>query len=74
MAGGDERYHPQDAVGAAITGTLITGGAGLFMSAVQNALARRNIGPWAVFSRTGGTIAVFGTWTLILYSDSKMPC
>lgn len=60
MAGGDDRYHPQDAVGAAINGTLITGTAGAFMSAVQNALARQNIGAMSVFSRTGGVIAVFG--------------
>lgn len=63
--GADEGvYHPQDAIGAAITGTMITGGAGLFMSAVQNALARKNVGPWGVFTRSGSTIAVFGMWPL----------
>ena len=66
MAGGDDRYHPQDAVGAAINGTLITGTAGAFMSAVQNALARQNIGAMSVFTRTGGVIAVFGTATCFL--------
>jgi hypothetical protein len=60
MGADDARYHPQDAIGAAITGTMITGSAGLFMSAVQNALARKNVGPWGVFTRSGGTIAVFG--------------
>ncbi len=60
MAGGEERYHPQDAVGAAINGTLITGTAGGFMAAVQNALARQNIGAMSVFTRSGGVIAVFG--------------
>ena len=60
MAGGDDRYHPQDAIGAAINGTLITGTAGAFMSAVQNALARQNIGAMSVFTRSGGVIATFG--------------
>ena len=54
-------YHPKDAIGAAVNTTLITGTAGLFASAVQNTLQKQNIGPWGVFTRTGGTIAIFGT-------------
>lgn len=72
MAGGDERYHPQDAVGAAITGTLVTGTAGAFMSAVQNALARQNIGAMSVFTRTGGVIAVFGMVDVFRREESKL--
>jgi hypothetical protein len=60
MASGDEQYHPKDAVKAAINGTMITGAAGGLVSAIQNTLTKRNIGAWGVFTRTGGTIAVFG--------------
>lgn len=53
-------YRPKDAIGAAVSTTLITGTAGLFASAVQNTLQKQNIGPWGVFTRTGGTVALFG--------------
>jgi hypothetical protein len=59
MAQGDEQYHPKDAVKAAINGTLITGAAGGLVSAIQNTLTRRNVSAWGVFTRTGGTIAIF---------------
>ncbi|KAI1917412.1 hypothetical protein LOZ39_000404 [Ophidiomyces ophidiicola] len=52
-------YHPKDAVGATIKSTLMTGSVGLFASAVQNTLAKQNIGPWGVFTRTGSTVALF---------------
>ncbi|WEW60586.1 hypothetical protein PRK78_006073 [Emydomyces testavorans] len=52
-------YHPQDALSATIKTTLMTGSAGLFASAVQNTLAKQNIGPWGVFTRTGSTITLF---------------
>jgi hypothetical protein len=66
MASGDDQYHPKDAVKAAINGTLITGTAGGLVSAIQNTLTKRNVNAWGVFTRTGGTIAVFGTilWDL----------
>lgn len=53
-------YHPKDAVGDGIHATMIMGGAGLTISAIQNALVRTNVGPWAVFSRSGGVIGTFG--------------
>ena len=53
-------YHPRDAVAASIKTTLFTGGVGLFASAVQNTLEKRNVGPWGVVTRSGGTIAIFG--------------
>ena len=40
---------------------MIVGGAGLFLSAVQNTLTRQNVTGWGVLTRTGGTIAAFGT-------------
>ncbi|TPX18170.1 uncharacterized protein E0L32_002679 [Thyridium curvatum] len=58
-SGHDEGYHPKDAVRSAITGALVSGGAGLFASAIQNSLQKQNVGAWGVFTRTGGTIATF---------------
>ena len=55
-----EQHHPQDAIGAATKALLMTGGAGLFISAIQNSLQRENVGALGVFTRTGGTIATFG--------------
>lgn len=58
--GGDsDVYHPQDALGAGVTGTMVVGGAGFFLSALQNSLQKRNVGAMGVFTRTGGTIASF---------------
>ncbi|CAK7264077.1 hypothetical protein SEPCBS119000_000815 [Sporothrix epigloea] len=55
---GDE-YQPQDALYAGVKGTAVVGGAGLFLSAIQNSLQKRNVGAWGIFSRTGGTVASF---------------
>lgn len=63
MAELDQRtddYHPKDAVGNAIKATLVTGGAGAFISTIQNTLTKQNVGAWGVFTRSGGTIGVFG--------------
>ncbi len=62
MASEEPPYRPKDAVGIAIKSTMITGGAGAFVSAIQNTLTRSNVNAWGVFTRTGGTIAVFGMW------------
>ncbi len=51
---------PKDAVSETIRATAIMGGAGLLGSAIQNSLAKQNVGAWGVFTRTGGAIAVFG--------------
>ena len=59
--GEEKTYQPQDAVGNGLYATLVTGGAGLTVSAVQNTLTRQNVGAWAVFTRTGGVITLFGT-------------
>jgi hypothetical protein len=60
----DHHYHPQDAVSAAIKTTMMTGGIGLFASAVQNTLVRQNIGPLGIFMRSGSTITILGTKAL----------
>lgn len=57
----EERYQPKDAIGGTIKATMITTGAGAFVSAIQNTLTKQNVGGMAIFTRTGSTIAVFGT-------------
>lgn len=57
---GEQQYQPKDAVGQTIKATALTSGAGLFVSTIQNTLTRQNVGAFGVFTRTGGTIAVFG--------------
>lgn len=56
----EHHYHPVDAIAAATKATALTGAVGLFGSAVQNTLARRNVGTMGIFMRTGGTIGIFG--------------
>lgn len=53
-------YQPKDALGAAIKATMVTGAAGTFISTIQNTLTKQNVGAFGIFTRTGGTIAVFG--------------
>jgi hypothetical protein len=57
---GADDYQPHDALGNSIKATLVTGGAGLFISTIQNTLTKQNTGAWGVFTRTGSTIGVFG--------------
>ncbi|CAK7241361.1 MAG: hypothetical protein STHCBS139747_002822 [Sporothrix thermara] len=58
--GGDsDVYQPQDSLYAGVKGTAVVGGAGLFLSAIQNSLQKRNVGAWGVLTRTGGTVASF---------------
>lgn len=53
-------FKRRDAIGLATKGTLIVGGAGLFVSAVQNTLTKQNVGALGVITKTGGTVATFG--------------
>ncbi|KAI1377873.1 NADH-ubiquinone oxidoreductase 213 kDa subunit [Hypoxylon crocopeplum] len=55
----EHQFHQHDALKSGVNGALFFGGAGLLVSAVQNSLAKRNVGVWGVFTRTGGTIAMF---------------
>ncbi|KAF3067373.1 NADH-ubiquinone oxidoreductase 21.3 kDa subunit [Daldinia childiae] len=66
----EHHFHQHDAIKSGIKGALIGGGAGLITSAVQNSLAKRNVGVWGVFSRTGGTVAMF-TALGTVYTFSK---
>lgn len=57
--GDDDNYHPKDAIANGVKGAAIAGGAGLFFAAVQNSLAKQNVGAWSVFTRSGGIITTF---------------
>jgi len=56
----EHEYHSKDAIGTAIKATTITGAAGLFVSTIQNSLARQNVGTFGFLTRTGGTVGTFG--------------
>ncbi|KAF7630540.1 NADH-ubiquinone oxidoreductase 213 kDa subunit [Aspergillus flavus] len=72
----DHSYHPKDAIQAAMKTTMLTGGVGLFASAVQNTLTRKNVGPFGVFVRSGGTIGVFaamgGTYEFVKTASANL--
>ncbi|PKY07377.1 NADH-ubiquinone oxidoreductase [Aspergillus campestris IBT 28561] len=55
----EHTYHPKPTVQRALKTSMLTAGAGLFASAVQNTLTRKNVGPFGVFVRSGSTIGVF---------------
>ncbi|KAJ4293033.1 hypothetical protein N0V88_005697 [Collariella sp. IMI 366227] len=57
--GDDDHYHPQDAINAGLRNGAVFGGGGLLLAAVKNSLAKKNVGPWAVFTKGGGVIAMF---------------
>ena len=61
MASEEEVYIPKDAIRESVRSTLITGGAGTLISAVQNTLTKQNVGAWGLFTRTGSTITLFGS-------------
>ncbi|KAI0122706.1 hypothetical protein F4814DRAFT_218612 [Daldinia grandis] len=66
----EHHFHQHDAIKSGIKGALIGGAVGFVTSAVQNSLAKRNVGAWGIFSRTGGTVAMF-TALGTVYTFSK---
>ncbi|KAI1102152.1 hypothetical protein F4804DRAFT_334592 [Jackrogersella minutella] len=65
----EQPFHQRDALKSGVTGAMIGAGAGLLASSVQNSLAKRNVGVWGIFSRTGGTIGLFtAVGTVYLFS------
>ncbi|ORY68340.1 uncharacterized protein BCR38DRAFT_130335 [Pseudomassariella vexata] len=52
-----EPFHAKNALNSGMRGALAGGIAGICASAVQNSLAKSNIGAWGVFTRTGSTVA-----------------
>ena len=70
MPSDQDVYHPKDAIGIALKSTAIMGAAGAMVSGIQNTLTKQNVGPMGVFTRTGGTIAVFGARSLSIQFTS----
>ncbi|RAL03742.1 Tim17/Tim22/Tim23/Pmp24 family protein [Aspergillus ibericus CBS 121593] len=72
----EEHYHPKDAISASLKTTMLTGGAGLFASAVQNTLTRQNVGPMGVFVRSGSTVGIFaamgGTYEFVKTASANL--
>ncbi|KAN0080554.1 hypothetical protein V8E54_003758 [Elaphomyces granulatus] len=72
----EKKYHPKDVISAAMKTTMLTGGIGLFASAVQNTLVKQNVGPWGVFVRTGSTITIFaamgGTYEFVKTASANL--
>lgn len=56
-----EPFHPRNAVKSGVNGALFGAASGFIVSAVQNSLAKTNVGAWGVFSRSGSTIATLST-------------
>jgi len=54
-----KEWKRQNAVKTGMSAALVSAGAGLLVSSVQNALQTHNRGALGVFSRTGSTIALF---------------
>ncbi|KAF2239475.1 hypothetical protein EV356DRAFT_528073 [Viridothelium virens] len=52
-------YHPRDAISSTAKTTAVTTLAGTTASAIQNTLTKQNVGAMGIFTRYGGTIAVF---------------
>ncbi|KAI5226176.1 hypothetical protein E4T40_03190 [Aureobasidium subglaciale] len=61
MASQEEQpYRAKDSLGSAIKAAMVTTGAGLFVSTVQNTLTKQNHGAMGAFTKFGGTTAVYG--------------
>jgi len=69
-------YTPKDAISESVRSAKFTGSAGLLLAAVQNTLARENVGAFGVFTRFGGTIALFaamgGTYAFVSTASANL--
>ncbi|KIV77272.1 hypothetical protein PV11_09083 [Exophiala sideris] len=69
-------YHPKDALATTVHAVTYTGAAGLFLAAVQNTVAKENVGPLGVFSRFGRTIGIFaamgGTYAFVSTASANL--
>ena len=58
----DSTYHPRDAISATIRTTTFMTGLGTLVASVQNTTTRApNTGGFAIFSKFGGTIALWAS-------------
>ena len=73
MAADDERhFHPRDTLKNAAYAAGATGFVGLAFAAIQNSLAKSNVGAWSVITRGGGTVSYFSTILLDLAKGNLM--
>lgn len=56
-----EMFHVRQPVNEAFNTGIASAGVGLLASAVQNSLQKHKAGAMGIFTRTGGTIALFST-------------
>ncbi|KAI1456308.1 hypothetical protein F4805DRAFT_234575 [Annulohypoxylon moriforme] len=61
----EKPFHPHDSLKSGIKGAILGGSAGFITAAVQNSLAKTNVGAWSVLTRGGGTIAMFTAMTSV---------
>jgi len=70
MSGPDRpTYEPKDALEITSEHALIVGGFGAVISAIQNTLARQNLGALGFVTRFGGTTATFGMTFELSFGD-----
>ncbi|KAK4140431.1 uncharacterized protein C8A04DRAFT_39887 [Dichotomopilus funicola] len=55
----DQHYQPKDTVHGTLREGAVFGGVGTLFAAVMSSLAKKNVGPWATFTKHGGTIVIF---------------
>jgi hypothetical protein len=55
-----ETYRPVDTLSQTVKATLQTTAAGAIVAGVQNTMSKQNVGAMGIFTRSGGTIALFG--------------
>ena len=63
-------YEPKDALEITSEHALIVGGFGAVISAIQNTLARQNLGAMGFLTRFGGTTATFSMSVGLRYCDN----
>lgn len=57
----EKPFHAKNSIKSGVNGALVGGAAGLIASAIQNSLAKTNVGAFGIFTRTGGTVATLST-------------
>ena len=63
-------YEPKDALEITSEHALIVGGFGAIISAIQNTLARQNLGAMGFLTRFGGTTITFSMSVKLCYCDN----
>lgn len=62
MADQHVTFHPRDALANTASTALQLTAVGAVLAGVQNTLRKQNVGAMGIFTRSGGIIALYGTW------------